>query len=171
MHDLFLSHPQAGVRIHELPRSACIAIEAPPLSRKTTPFLCTDSQQSTQVQERHGGWREKAMTLFRSRGDAEDTFSESKLRSRGCPSGRVVCRGRRRAIRLSRGCPSGIPSGVSGTTNVLRVVVTSSYKAEAGRGGCPSARHGHCNFKLSTKLKREARIDRLQCDKSAKAAI
>ena len=52
-------------------------------------------------------------------------MSESKLRSRGCPSGRVVCRGRRRAITLSRGCPSGVSFG-----NVLRVC----------RGGCPSAR-------------------------------
>ena len=178
MHGLYSLQTQAGVRIHELPRSACILrFKLLLCPEKRVHFCCllqpTASRakacrcqgphclgRASEAQEGHGRWREKAMTLSRSRGRSD---TQGHVGARAGRSGLEVSFGGvlREFLRVCR----------SGTTNVLRVVVTSSYKAEAGRGGCPSARHGRCNFELSTKLKRGARIDRLQCDKSAKAAI
>ena len=87
MHGLYSLQTQAGVRIHELPRSACILrFKLLLCPEKRVHFCCllTASRakacrcqgphclgRASEAQEGHGRWREKAMTLSRSRGRSD----------------------------------------------------------------------------------------------------
>ena len=120
MHGLDSLQTQAGVRIHELPRSACILrFKLLLCPEKRVHFCCllqpTASRakacrcqgphclgRASEAQEGHGRWREKAMTLSRSRGRSDT-------------QGHVGARAGRSGLEVSfgglRGCPSRVSFG------------------------------------------------------------